>query len=66
MRQAYDISITIPRDLSLAGFDDIRPAQFVMPSLTTVRMSQVELGWIAFRALLTAVERKTPASGRVE
>lgn len=66
MREAYDIGIKIPHDLSLVGFDDIRLAQFVTPPLTTVRMSQVELGRIAFQALITAVERKTPVTGRVE
>lgn len=66
MRQAYDTGLKIPHDLSLVGFDDIRLAQFVTPPLTTVRMSQVELGRIAFKALMTAVEAENPASGRIE
>src|ERR1700716_1473434 len=40
MRQSYDEKISIPRDLSVVGFDDIRLAQFVLPPLTTVQMSQ--------------------------
>lgn len=61
MRQGYDQGVRIPRDLSVIGFDDIRLAQFVTPPLTTVRMSQIEIARLAFRALLTEVQRKAPA-----
>ncbi len=61
MRKSYEVGITIPRDLSVVGFDDIRLAQFVLPPLTTVQMSQSELARLAFHALLTEVERETPA-----
>ena len=52
MRQSYEEKISIPRDLSVVGFDDIRLAQFVLPPLTTIRMSQEELARLAFKALL--------------
>jgi LacI family transcriptional regulator len=61
MRQSYEEKISIPRDLSVVGFDDIRLAQFILPPLTTIRMSQEELARLAFKALLTDVERGTPA-----
>jgi LacI family transcriptional regulator len=61
MRQSYEEKISIPRDLSVVGFDDIRFAQFILPPLTTVQMSQAELARLAFHALWTDVERKTPA-----
>jgi DNA-binding LacI/PurR family transcriptional regulator len=61
MRQSYEAKISIPRDLSVIGFDDIRLAQFVLPPLTSVQMSQAKLARLAFRALLTEVERDTPA-----
>ena len=60
MRKAYEDGISIPRDLSVVGFDDIRLAQFILPPLTTVRMSQADLARLAFQALLAEVERKTP------
>jgi LacI family transcriptional regulator len=53
MREAYDQNIKIPTDLSVIGFDDIRLAEFTIPPLTTVQMSQMELAKIAFHALLT-------------
>jgi LacI family transcriptional regulator len=66
MRESHDAGIKIPRDLSVVGFDDIRLAQFVLPPLTTVQMSQAELGRLAFQALLAEVERKTPAPNGTE
>jgi LacI family transcriptional regulator len=61
MHKCHKEGISIPNDLSLVGFDDIKLAQFVLPPLTTVRMSQPELAHIAFEALHTELERKTPS-----
>jgi LacI family transcriptional regulator len=61
MRKSYEEGITIPQDLSVIGFDDIRLAQFVLPALTTVQMSQAELARIAFHALLTEVQNDNPS-----
>ena len=61
MRQSYEEKISIPDELSVVGFDDIRLAQFILPPLTTVQMSQSELGRLAFHALLSDVHRETPA-----
>lgn len=57
MREAYDLDIRIPSDLSLIGFDDIRLAQFMTPPLTTVQMSQTELAKLAFHALLKEMDK---------
>lgn len=66
MHKCYEEGLRIPKDLSLVGFDDIRLAQFVLPPLTTVRMSQSELARIAFHALLTELERETPSEHGTE
>jgi LacI family transcriptional regulator, galactose operon repressor len=66
MHKCYQEGLSIPRDLSLVGFDDIKLAQFVLPPLTTVRMSQSELARIAFHALLTEIERETPSEHGTE
>jgi LacI family transcriptional regulator len=66
MREAYDQDIKIPNDLSVIGFDDIRLAEFTIPPLTTVQMSQMELAKIAFEALLNEVQREAPSSERCE
>ena len=60
MREAYDQNIRIPDDLSVVGFDDIRLAEFTIPPLTTVQMSQHELAKIAFQALLNEVASEPP------
>ncbi len=62
MREAYDHDIKIPDDLSVVGFDDIRLAEFTIPPLTTVQMSQHELAKIAFQALLNEVESEPRSS----
>jgi LacI family transcriptional regulator len=61
MREAYDCGISIPRDLSVVGFDDIRLAQFMTPPLTTVQMSQSELAKLAFHALINEVQLQPAA-----
>jgi LacI family transcriptional regulator len=66
MRQAFDLGIAIPRDLSVVGFDDIRMADFVIPPLTTVQMSQTELAKLAFDALLREVKRDDPTPDGTE
>jgi LacI family transcriptional regulator len=62
MRKSYERGIKIPQDLSVVGFDDIHLAQFVLPALTSIQMSQAELARLAFHALLTEVRRGTPLS----
>ena len=59
MRESYRQGFRVPQDLSVIGFDDIRIAQFVIPRLTSVRMSQVETAELAFTALLEDVQRQT-------
>jgi len=55
MHKCYEEKVSIPGELSVVGYDDIRLAQFVLPPLTTVQMSQTELARLAFKALLKEV-----------
>lgn len=64
MREAFELSLEIPRDLSVVGFDDTHLAQFTTPPLTTVRMSQSEIARTAFRALLDSVETQRGRASR--
>ena len=66
MKKSYEEGVVIPRDLSLIGFDDVRLAQFTLPPLTTVQMSQAELAKLAFKALLAEVEREAPMPNGTE
>jgi LacI family transcriptional regulator, galactose operon repressor len=65
MREAFELSLNIPRELSIVGFDDTRLAQFMIPPLTTVQMSQIGIATLAFRALLDSVE-PSPNENAVE
>ncbi len=66
MRQAFDLGIAVPQELSVIGFDDTRLADFMIPPLTTIQMSQAELGTLAFNALLKEVKREVPAPNGTE
>ncbi len=66
MRQAFEFGISIPRQLSVIGFDDTRLADFMTPPLTTIQMSQTELARLAFEALYKEVQRKTPSPNGTE
>ena len=48
--------VRVPQDIALAGFDDIPLARFVHPPLTTMRVNIAELGGMAMRRLLQAIE----------
>jgi DNA-binding LacI/PurR family transcriptional regulator len=61
MRQAFELGIPVPQQLSIVGFDDTRLADFMIPPLTTVQMSQKELATLAFRALFEEVKREIPS-----
>ena len=54
--------LEVPRDVALAGFDDIPLARFVHPSLTTMRVSIAELGANALKRLLAQIDASEPAA----
>lgn len=66
MREAYDLGIVVPRDLSVVGFDNIRLSEFMIPPLSTVEMSQAEIARMAFRALMESVSQDGAIEGRKE
>jgi LacI family transcriptional regulator len=61
MRKCYSEKIVVPRDLSVIGFDNVHLSQYIIPPLTTIEMSQTELGRLAFQALLHDVQREIPS-----
>jgi len=60
MRESYEKKIPIPGELSVIGFDNIHLSQYLLPPLTTIEMSQAQLGRLAFQALLSDVRREAP------
>ena len=57
MQGACELGVTVPRDLSVIGFDDAPFSAFITPPLTTVRVPQAELAEIAFHALISELDR---------
>lgn len=53
---ASDRGISVPKRLSVVGFDDIPEASHFLPPLTTVRQDFEELGRRSMRSLLAMVE----------
>jgi LacI family transcriptional regulator len=51
LRAASELSVRVPDDLAVVGFDDIEVAGLIQPSLTTVRQEMHEIGQAAAEAL---------------
>ena len=56
---AHERRLEIPRDLSVAGFDDTSFAGFAWPPLTTVRQPVVEVAQLATELLLDRLQGRT-------
>jgi LacI family transcriptional regulator len=52
----FEAGKQVPADLSVIGFDDVHIAQFMLPPLTTVRMSCVDIAQVAFATLRHRIE----------
>ncbi|MDM9382180.1 LacI family DNA-binding transcriptional regulator [Chlorogloeopsis sp. ULAP01] len=54
-----ELSISVPQDLSLVGFDGIALSGYVTPPLTTVSQPMLEIGRLAMQMLLDLLEEKS-------
>ncbi|MDE2369544.1 MAG: LacI family DNA-binding transcriptional regulator [Burkholderiales bacterium] len=59
-----EAGLQVPRDIALAGFDDIPISRYVSPPLTTVRSRIAELGGLALERLASAIEEPNHASAQ--
>jgi len=62
----YRTTHTVPQEVSVVGFDDIHLAQFMLPPLTTVQMSCVDLAAAAVEALRAGIEADHPKAAKTE
>ena len=56
IRAFQEAGLSVPRDISVVGFDDIQGAAYNTPSLTTVRQPLTRMGSIAAQTLLERIE----------
>jgi LacI family transcriptional regulator len=56
MRTLREAGLDVPNDISVVGFDDVFLAQYLTPSLTTVRQPLVDMGRAAAHLLLARLE----------
>jgi LacI family transcriptional regulator len=59
-----EAGLEIPRDMAVAGFDDIPMARYMNPPLTSVHVDISALGELATRRLLAGIERHDPGRER--
>ncbi|EID4333326.1 TPA: substrate-binding domain-containing protein [Vibrio parahaemolyticus] len=56
---ANELSIKVPDDLSIIGYDDIHIAKFMSPSLTTIHQPKYRLGQAAVETLVRRLDDKS-------
>lgn len=58
------MGLSVPSDISLVGFDDVRYAGIIDPPLTTIAQPKEEIGKRAMYKLISEIDGKAPASGK--
>jgi DNA-binding LacI/PurR family transcriptional regulator len=65
MRALCEAGLRVPHDVSVVGYDDIPVAEYYDPPLTTIRQPMREVGALATRLLIQAIEEPGMAKGEV-
>lgn len=65
MRALADMGLSVPRDISVVGYDGISTAHFSIPRLTTVRQRSEEIALRGVRLLLERIHYPVPAEHAV-
>ncbi len=66
MRAAREGGLTVPRDLSVVGFDDVDLATVAYPTLTTVSQPLQEMGRMAVSVLYRQIDGQALDAHRIE
>ncbi len=65
IRAFQDLNLSVPKDVSVIGFDDVNASSYSSPRLTTIRQPLAEMGRIATQALLNKINDTTPPRGEL-
>ncbi|POZ63477.1 LacI family DNA-binding transcriptional regulator [Chromobacterium alticapitis] len=66
LARCQQLGVAVPQRLAVAGFNDLQPATWCIPSLTTVATPRREIGVQAARALLNMMDGGMPDAPRVD
>jgi LacI family transcriptional regulator len=66
LRAAEDSGLSVPRELSLVGFDDVPMARYLVPRLTTVSKDVIRIGREAVKLLLARIQEPQRAYQKIE
>ena len=59
IKGAREMGLSLPKDLSIVGFDDMQTASYMVPALTTIRQPAKEMGQRAAKLLLQMIEKES-------
>jgi LacI family transcriptional regulator len=65
IRAIFEAGLSVPRDISIIGLDDIEVSAFTMPPLTTVRQSFEKMASLSIHLLIDILAGKEPDRQRV-
>lgn len=60
METLRELGLEIPRDVAVAGFDNVEFSQFTQPPLTTIQQPTEDMGRLAAEMLFARIEGKRP------
>jgi LacI family transcriptional regulator len=66
IKAARDFGLSVPRGLSIVGFGDFSVADYMLPSLTTIRQRRMDLGACAAEALIQLAQDGDTAGAVLE
>lgn len=64
LKELRELGLSVPRDVSVTGYDNINLSQFTFPPLTTVNIPRERIGHLAFQSLVPDHGDESPAGGR--
>ena len=65
LRAAKDLGLSVPGDIGITGFDDIEPAGYVEPALTTVANPAADYGRLTAELIIDRIEHRSLAPQEV-
>jgi LacI family transcriptional regulator len=65
LRAAAELSISVPNDLAIVGFDDIELASYTIPPLTTIKQPKVEMGKATLDLILRRISDELAEPKRI-